>query len=98
MSFFHKKDALAYLGFLGLVIIFFYNFLDGSYLFGFKDLSRYFYPLRFLMVEQMKSGILPLWNPYIFCGYPLLATFQVGFFYPLSLLYYLLPFKLAFNY
>ena len=98
MSFFHKKDGLAYLGFLGLVLLFFYNFLDGSYLLGFKDLSRYFYPLRYLMVEQMKSGIIPLWNPYIFCGYPLLATFQIGFFYPLSLIYYLMPFNPAFNY
>lgn len=42
--------------------------------------------------------MLPLWNPYIFCGYPLMATLQVGFFYPLTLIYYILPFNLAFNY
>ncbi|MGB9613511.1 MAG: hypothetical protein ACPL4K_04990, partial [Candidatus Margulisiibacteriota bacterium] len=47
---------------------------------------------------MVKSGQLPLWNPYIFCGYPLMATLQVGFFYPLSIIYYLLPFNIAFNY
>ena len=50
------------------------------------------------MVEMVKTGSLPLWNPYLYCGYPLLATLQVGFFYPLSLIHYFFPFHLAFNY
>ncbi|NQT30607.1 MAG: YfhO family protein [Candidatus Saganbacteria bacterium] len=50
------------------------------------------------MVEQVMSGHVPLWNPYIFCGFPLLATLQIGFFYPLTAIYYMLPFNLAFNY
>ncbi len=84
--------------FLGLVLLFFWRFLTGDQIMGFKDLSRYFYPLRHLMVEQVRAGRFPLWNPYIFCGYPLLATLQICFFYPLSVIYYLLPFNLAFNY
>ena len=92
------NDWLIVLFFLGLVLIFFAKFLTGETVFAFKDLSRYFYPLRYLMVEQVKSGHWPLWNPYIYCGYPLLATMQVCFFYPLTLIYYLLPFALAFNY
>jgi hypothetical protein len=103
MSFFPKlkmgrEDLLAIGGFLALVLVFFYRFLDGSVIIAFKDLSRYFYPLRYLMVEQVRSGHLPLWNPYIFCGFPLLATLQIGFFYPLTVIHYLLPFNLAFNY
>lgn len=93
-----KKDSLVFLAYLILVLAFFFKFLNGTQIFAFKDLSRYFYPLRYLMVEQVRAGHLPLWNPYIFCGYPLLATLQVGFFYPLTLIYYLLPFNLAFNY
>jgi hypothetical protein len=93
-----KKDLLVILSFLVLVLLFFSRFLTGDQIFAFKDLSRYFYPLRHLMVEQVKAGHLPLWNPYIFCGFPLLATLQVGFFYPLTLILYLLPFNLAFNY
>lgn len=65
---------------------------------SFRDLSLYFYPMRYLMVDMVRSGQLPLWNPYVFCGYPLLGTLQVGVFYPLSLLHYVMPFALAFNY
>ncbi|MFC1568454.1 YfhO family protein, partial [Candidatus Margulisiibacteriota bacterium] len=93
-----KKDIIVLLAFLALVLLFFGRFLTGSQIIAFKDLSRYFYPLRYLMVEQVMGGQLPLWNPYIFCGFPLLATLQIGFFYPLSLIHYLLPFGLAFNY
>jgi len=93
-----RKDLVVFSVYLILVLAFFFKFLNGTQIFVFKDLSRYFYPLRYLMVEQVKAGFLPLWNPYIFCGYPLLATLQVGFFYPLTLIYYLLPFNLAFNY
>ena len=91
-------DAAIILSFLLLVLLFFFRFLDGREIFAFKDLSRYFYPLRFLMAEQVKAGYLPLWNPYIFCGFPMMASLQVGFFYPLTIIYYLLPFNLAFNY
>ena len=84
--------------FLILVLLFFSRFLTGEQVLGFKDLSRYFYPLRFLMAQQVGAGHLPLWDPFIFCGFPLLATLQVGFFYPPSVIHYLLPFDLAFNY
>lgn len=49
------------------------------------------------MVEQVRAGHLPLWNPYIYSGMPLLASLQIGFFYPLTLIHYILPFNLAFN-
>lgn len=84
--------------FLLLTLFFFSRFLTGDQIFAFKDLSRYFYPLRHLMVESVKAGQLPLWNPYIFCGFPLLATLQIGFFYPLTIIHYFLPFNLGFNY
>lgn len=93
-----KKDFLAILVYFLLVLLFFFRFLTGQEILAFKDLSRYFYPLRHLMVEQVKSGILPLWNPYIFCGFPLLGSLQVNFFYPLTAIYYFLPFNFAFNY
>ncbi|MBU0501697.1 MAG: hypothetical protein KJ811_00430, partial [Candidatus Margulisbacteria bacterium] len=93
-----KKILTPFFLYLSLVLVFFSRFLDGSLIFGFKDLSRYFYPLRYLMVEQVKAGFWPLWNPYNFCGFPLLATLQIGFFYPLTIIYYILPFNLAFNY
>jgi hypothetical protein len=104
MSFFPKQpsrgfqDLLAVVLFLLITLVFFARFLTGDQVMAFKDLSRYFYPLRHLMAEQVLSGHLPLWNPYLFCGFPLMATLQIGFFYPLTIIYYLLPFSLAFNY
>jgi len=92
-----KKDFLVYLFFSALSLIFFFPFLTGNDIFGFRDLSLYFYPLRHLMVEMVKSGQLPLWNPYIYCGIPFLATLQSGFLYPFSILFYILPFNLGFN-
>jgi len=94
----NRKDIFVFGIFFVLVIIFFNQFLSGADILAYRDLSRYFYPLRFLMAEQVKAGLLPLWNPYIFCGFPLLATLQIGFFYPLTAIYYILPFGLAFNY
>jgi hypothetical protein len=40
---------------------------------------------------------LPLWNPYIFAGQPLLANPQSALFYPVSILFCLLPLPAAFN-
>ncbi|MGB9612655.1 MAG: YfhO family protein [Candidatus Margulisiibacteriota bacterium] len=95
---FAKKDLLVVASYFILVLLFYFRFLNGQEILAFKDLSRYFYPLRYLMVEQVKSGNLPLWNPYLYCGFPLLASLQICFFYPLTIIYYLLPFHLAFNY
>lgn len=40
--------------------------------------------------EQLRDGRLPLWNPFIFCGYPHLALIQSNALYPLSLPFNLL--------
>jgi hypothetical protein len=41
-------------------------------------------PFRVAAAEVIRSGHLPLWDPYIFSGMPLLATAQVGILYPLN--------------
>lgn len=46
-------------------------------------------PLRNFSVNIMKSGQLPLWNPSILSGTPLLANFQSAAFNPINLLYLL---------
>lgn len=92
------KKYLPHIGFLILVFLFFYRFLDGAEIFAFKDLSRYFYPLRLLMHDQVLSFAWPLWNPFIFYGMPLMGSLQIGLFYPLTLIYYIMPFDFAFNY
>ena len=49
-------------------------------------------PWRKLVIDSWKNGTLPVWNPYNFSGTPLLANIQAGAFYPLNILFFLLPF------
>jgi hypothetical protein len=61
------------------------------------DPVRQQYPWKSLSMGALKSGTLPLWNPYVLGGTPLLATFQPGVFYPLNVLFFLLPFPYAWS-
>lgn len=54
-------------------------------------------PWKSLAVSLEKQFQLPLWNPYSFGGYPLLGNFQTGAFYPLNILFFLLPFSFAWS-
>ncbi len=54
------------------------------------DIVVQIYPIKLFVTEQLRSGVLPLWNPYVALGYPLTYNTQAGIFYPLSLLIYLL--------
>jgi Bacterial membrane protein YfhO len=58
----------------------------------FRDLGPYFYPLRFILYESFRSGELALWNRHLAMGFPLLAAFQSGVFYPPHLLLLILSF------
>jgi hypothetical protein len=49
------------------------------------------FPLRIFSAELIRSGHLPLWNPYSFSGTPLLAGFNSGSLYPASLLFVIMP-------
>ncbi len=90
--------ALTVFGLLSLAVIYFYDILSGAYLLTERDLAGFFIPPRFLWVELVKNGTFPLWNPYHLNGHPLFATLQAGVFYPPNILYFFLPFDLAFNY
>ena len=54
-----------------------------------------FVPWQRLAAEMWRSGYLPLWNPLVGCGAPLAANYQTGAFYPLNMLYLLLPAEVA---
>ncbi|MBI4778517.1 hypothetical protein HY792_06325, partial [Candidatus Desantisbacteria bacterium] len=91
------KDIIAVLYIIGVTFLFFFSVIFSNDTFGYGDLHRYFYPLRFYAASCIKSGILPLWNPYLFSGYPCLSALQLGIFYPVSILVYILPFHFGFN-
>ena len=48
------------------------------------DTFLYFYPYWHAAQDGLLNGRVPLWNPDIFMGAPLLANSQMGFFYPLN--------------
>lgn len=72
-------------------------FITGD--FRVSDIMNQNYPMRNFLRQSLKTRNLPLWNPYIFCGFPSFAEGQGGFFYPLNLLlFYFLPSPVAYNY
>ena len=58
----------------------------------YRDLTNYFYPLRYSLYESYRAGELPLWDRHFAQGFPNLAAFQSGAFYPPHLVFLLLPF------
>lgn len=61
----------------------------------FFDVARELYPWKTLVIDSIKNKSLPLWNPYNFSGTPLLANYQSQTFYPLGILYLILPQPIA---
>jgi hypothetical protein len=59
-------------------------FLDGD------NLLQNF-PMRVLVGTDLQHHVLPLWNPYLFSGTPLLGGFNAGAAYPTTWLFALLP-------
>lgn len=55
------------------------------------DLLAYYLPMMQHASERLLQGELPLWNPHACSGIPLLATLQIGAFYPGNLLALVLP-------
>lgn len=55
--------------------------------FYFRDLARYFFPMRRFVVEGLRAGEIRFWNPYVHEGERVLAPVS----YPLDLLQALLP-------
>jgi hypothetical protein len=56
-----------------------------------SDAIRQLYPWKELAIEIMSRGQLPLWNPYNFSGTPLLANAQTAIFYPLNIIFFIIP-------
>jgi hypothetical protein len=72
------------------VIIFAFPALLGHPILPGDDLAQN-YPLRVLAGRQLGSGTLPLLDPYIWSGAPLLAGWNAGAAYPLTFLFAFLP-------
>ena len=56
-----------------------------------SDALLYFFPVRVLTARLLRSGVLPLWNPFIFSGVPYLGEIQTAVLYPFNVLFLVLP-------
>jgi hypothetical protein len=65
--------------------------------FGGRDLLGYGLPIESVIHDAYARGRLPIWNPWIAGGRPLLANPNAGALYPVRPLLSLVPFPLAFR-
>lgn len=67
----------------------FFDFYSGD---G-SDLIPYFYGSKLLLYDSFQQhGEIPLWNPYIMFGQPVVGNIQYALFYPLNFIFLFLPF------
>ena len=62
-----------------------------------SDVTVVFYPWHGFVYENLRRGVLPMWNPYQGCGAPFIGNDQSAVFSPFNVLYYLLPSQTAWN-
>ena len=88
------------------ILSLFFAVIFGPYLFTsrafaakpfFSDMLSLTLPTVAFTGQGLASGAMPLWDPYTFCGYPLLAMGCPGTLYPTTILHGWLPFWLSFK-
>lgn len=61
--------------------------------YAFSDLAKLSFPIYSFTGHSIVEGTLPLWNPYMFAGFPHFAMPESACFYPFTWLYGLGPFE-----
>lgn len=88
-----KKTITKFLPYLFLLSVTIANFWEylvfNEYLIG-GDTRHITYPLNVALFDSFKNWTLPLWNPDIQMGFPLLAEGQIGAFYPINAIFSLI--------
>ncbi len=67
---------------LSLIVLFFPVLIGGAFFWGLPALQ--FVPWRVFALDQLFSGVIPLWNPLNGAGSPLFANYQSALLYPPS--------------
>lgn len=100
LSYYITRERFIYPGLIViLACTFFWKvlFYPDQMVFG-KDTVDFFSHYKFLASETLRfTGELPFWDPFVFSGTPFLGNGQEALFYPLSVLFYLIPSDLAFG-
>lgn len=56
------------------------------------DVITQLFPWKYFVIERLKKGSIPFWNPHQFSGTPQLSDFQSGAFYPLNIIFFFFNF------
>jgi hypothetical protein len=78
-------------------LLYFYPVVLGQIVLAPGDGWAQNFGVRTLVGQMLREGQLPLWNPHIFGGMPLMASVYGGAFYPPNWLFAVLPSGLAMN-
>jgi hypothetical protein len=82
---------------LALPLIYFFPAVQSKVTLSPGDGWTQIFGIRVLLGQLLRAGQLPLWNPFIFAGMPLLASIQPGTLYPPNWLAAILSAKTAVN-
>jgi len=88
----NASDCLALAVLILLICWFCQDIIFSAQVLFFRDLSTYFYPMRYSLFDSYRAGNLPLWDRHTAMGFPLLADFQSGAFYPPHVFFWILSF------
>jgi hypothetical protein len=82
-----KSDYVAALAVAIAPLVYFFPALRQGRILSPDDGVIFNVPLRVTAANLIRSGYLPLWDPYIFCGLPLHGAAQAGLLFPLNWFY-----------
>ena len=92
-----RSSWLAIAGLALAPLVYFWRGALGQVLLAPVDGLLYSFPSRLLAARLVTAGALPLWNPYVFSGFPLFGEMQTAVLYPGAWLFYVLPPVAAMN-
>lgn len=79
-----QPDWVVLAGYVLLAGLFYGPLLLGLRTFPDGDFTHHFLPFSLFHHQALRTGQLPLWNPYTYAGHPFLADTQAAVFYPVS--------------
>jgi len=86
-----REDLRAVLVLVAICAVVFWPWLFAGQAFYWGDIGLYFLPQARFLGENLQQGIVPLWNPDVFCGLPFVGNAQASPFYPATALLWFLP-------
>ncbi len=92
-----RRDAGAIAILVAVVTLMFSDVLFLGRTFYFRDVTRFYYPMKKVTRDIILSGDFPSWNPYLSQGQPLAANPEFAVFYPPHWLLLLPNYELAFR-